>query len=127
MGQTFGHNYSPSNFDIPALSCVQWAWLLWTNEADTPIAKAEKYVKSIQFVHNCADSRPFAQANADSKKINPGVVDNNGNRIPTVYVNHVNDNLYADVEKYMLHTVACSIVLSKMHLAVHKSIKTKYC
>ena len=54
-------------------------------------------MQSIQFDHNPADSSSFAQANADSK--NPGVFDSSGNRLSTVYINHVDDVVYAEVEE----------------------------
>ena len=107
-GQTFGNNYSPVNFDHAALVRVQWAIWLWKNEAIELIEKADEYMQSIQFDHNPADSSSFAQANADSK--NQGVFDSCGNRNPTVYINHVDDVLYAEVEELMPQTVACSVV-----------------
>lgn len=55
----FGDNYSPVNFDFAALICVQWATWLWINEAAESIKKVEKYMQSIQFDHNPADSNSF--------------------------------------------------------------------
>ena len=54
------------------------------------------------------DTRPFAQANADSQ--NMGMLDDNGHRLPPSYVAHVDDHLYVDVEKHFPTTISASIV-----------------
>jgi hypothetical protein len=107
-GQSFGDNYSPSNFDIFAVVRTMHAIWLWTNEPAQCKQKASKYIDDIAFDHNKSDIREFAPAHKDSK--NPGILDNDGNRLPPQYVAHVDDHLYADVEEYMPTTVACSVV-----------------
>ena len=57
---------------------------------------------------NKLDLRPFAQANADSQ--NTGVLDVNGDRLPPVFVAHVDDHLYADNKEYFPRGVAASVV-----------------
>jgi len=41
------------------------------------------------------DNRPFVQAAID--KFNTGALDDDGNRQPTEYINHVDDNLYPEI------------------------------
>jgi hypothetical protein len=52
------------------------------------------------------ETRTFVRPNRDSK--NPGVLDEQGNRKPPVYPHHVDDNLYADVEEFLVCTVCAS-------------------
>lgn len=54
------------------------------------------------------DAIPFATANVDS--LNTGVFDQDGNRLPTKFTTHVNDNIFAEVEQYLKCIVAISIV-----------------
>ena len=54
------------------------------------------------------DDIPFAQANADA--FNEGAYNLDGSRKPTAYVGHVDDHVYADVDKYLRRTIACSFV-----------------
>ena len=107
-GQSFGDNYSPSNFDIFAVVRTLHAIWLWNNEPEQCRQKSSKYIDNITFDHNPTDAREFEIAHMDSK--NPGILDKDGNRLPPQYVAHVDDHLYADVEKYMPTTVACSVV-----------------
>ena len=107
-GQSFGDNYSPSNFDIFAVVRTLHAIWLWNNEPEQCRQKSSKYIDDIKFDHNLNDTREFAAAYKDSK--NPGVLDGDGNRLPPQYVAHVDDHLYADVEAHMPTTVACSVV-----------------
>ena len=54
------------------------------------------------------DDIPFACANADS--MNTGVFDEDGNRLPTKFTAHVDDNIFAEVAQYLKRSVAASIV-----------------
>ena len=53
-------------------------------------------------------SIPFGRANKDS--LNQGVFDDNGDRLPTEFTAHVDDNIYAEVEEYLRRSVAVSMV-----------------
>ena len=50
----------------------------------------------------------FTQAERDS--LNPGVFDDNDNRLGAVYVGHVDDTIYASTKVDLERTVACSLV-----------------
>ena len=54
------------------------------------------------------DNRPFVQAAID--EFNTGALDDDGNRRPTEYINHVDDNLYPEIRELMPWAVVCSIV-----------------
>jgi len=51
---------------------------------------------------------PFGQANRDA--LNPGVYDENGKRKPTSFTAHVDDNVYAEIAKYLRRAIAVSMV-----------------
>jgi hypothetical protein len=108
-GQTFGDNSSPSNFEPIAICRSQHAQALW-HRPDT-IAKVVSLLPPIehQAPPTAAEIQTFVQANRDSK--NPGVLDDNGNRMAPWFRHHVDDNIYAEIARYLARTV-CSSALS---------------
>ena len=50
----------------------------------------------------------FSKANKDS--LNQGAIDGNGNRLPPAYTAHVDDNIFAEVARYLRRSVAASVV-----------------
>ena len=107
-GQTFGDNASPANFNIAAVVRREHAKFLWTNNHKRCMEEAKEYLRKITFDAQQTDPRPFQQAARD--KYNNGVLNDNGSRKAAMYTNHVDNNLYANVEETMLRTIACSIV-----------------
>ncbi len=105
-GQTFGDKTSPSNFEPIAICRSQLARGLW-RRSDT-VTKALPLLPPIehQTPPTPAEVSTFVQANPDSH--NQGVLDIHGNRLPPPYRHHVDDNLYADIERFLKLTVCAS-------------------
>ena len=107
-GGTFGDNTSPSNFDPIGLARRQLAQFLWR----TSSTLKEKILKFLPPLRTAAPPTPeevssFVQADRD--ELNPGVLDEEGERLPPPYNMHVDDALYADIEQYLEHTVCASV------------------
>ena len=80
---------------------------LWITESAKTIKQQDQYVRDIKFTTDDFEHLKFAQAQRDEH--NPGMHDDQGNRLPPRYVNHVDDLAYCDVKCFMARTVACSI------------------
>ena len=104
-GGTFGDNTSPSNWDPLALArrvVGQHIWVRCKSVFDAVAA----YIPALAFEDPPPGTR-FCPADPDS--INCGVLDAAGNRLPPPYHMHVDDNLYADIKRYIIHTITVSV------------------
>ena len=106
-GATFGDNTSPSNFDPIARARRFMSHYLWTSSPDV-VERVLPFLPPITTapLPTPAEAALFAQSDRDN--INTGVIDGNGNRIPPAYHMHVDDNLYADVLRFLVLTVCAS-------------------
>jgi hypothetical protein len=105
-GQTFGDTPSPANFEPIAICRSQLAKYLWNR-----FGTVQRTLPLLPKIEHQAPPTPvevssFVQANRDSR--NQGVLDKEGNRLPPLYRHHVDDSLYADIEKYLVRTVCAS-------------------
>ena len=107
-GMTFGDNASPANFDIAAVVRREHAKHLWKYDSERCERETREYIDNMKFDPHDNDTRPFVQAAID--EFNTGALDEDGNRRPTEYINHVDDNLYPEIRELMPRAVACSIV-----------------
>ncbi len=107
-GNPFGGNTCPPNWEPIARARQQYAQYLW----HTPdiIQRAKAYLPDILFAPDPTpqEVETFTQATKDS--LNNGVFDAMGGRLPPRYFHWVDDNLYADIRKHMLRTIAASII-----------------
>jgi hypothetical protein len=105
-GQTFGDCTSPPNFEPIAICRSQHARALW-RRLDT-VARGLPLLPKIEHQEppTPAEIQTFVHANRDSR--NPGVLDENGERLAPKYRHHVDDNLYADVAEHLERTVCAS-------------------
>ena len=105
-GQTFGDSTSPSNHKPVAINRSQHAQALWYR-SDT-IARTLHFLPPIEHQDppTPAEQATFVQANRDS--LNPGVLDDNGQRLAPLYRHHVDDCIYADVAEHLVQTVCAS-------------------
>ena len=94
-GMTFGDNASPANFDIAAVVRREHAKHLWIHNLERCERETREYIDNMKFNPHNNDNRPFVQAAID--EFNTGVLDDDGNRRPTEYINHVDDNLYPEI------------------------------
>ena len=106
-GATFGDNTSPSNFEPIALSRRLLASWLWLNDPDVEL-RTLPVLPPISFAAEPTVEEVASFTPADGDALNPGVLDNNGNRKPPTYPMHVDDNLYADIQEFLPRTVAAS-------------------
>ena len=104
-GGTFGDNTSPSNFDPIALTRRYISQHIWEFDSDV-IDRVRPYLPAIRMV---AAPRGTTFSPADSDSLNPGVIREDGTRMPPPYHMHVDDNLYADVGVYLERTVFSSV------------------
>ena len=110
-GATFGGNTSPGNFEPLARARQQHAQYLWrTNTGTTLVEQAAKYDIHVKIAPppTPLEIQSFSPAYTDS--INKGVLDVYGNRLPPPYPHHVDDNFYADIGRYIAHTIAASVL-----------------
>ena len=86
----------------------QLAQKLW-HEPDI-IERARPYLPQLTFDTPATEAEiaEFAVAILDSR--NKGVFDKNGNRISPRFNHHVDDNMYADIAKFMERAAAASII-----------------
>jgi hypothetical protein len=104
--QTFGDCTSPPNWEPVAICRKQHARALWycndTTARTIPLLPTIEHqtAPTVEEIHT------FVRANRDSK--NTGVLDEQGKRKPPPYPHHVDDNLYADVEEFLVQTVCAS-------------------
>ena len=106
-GNTFGNTNCPFNFDQPATARTQHASYLWTHRSDECIEKEKEHL-ALLTTEEVDTTLDFTQAERDS--LNPGVFDDNDNRLGAVYVGHVDDTIYASTKVDLERTVACSLV-----------------
>lgn len=106
IGQTFGANFSPSNFETFARARTQLSEFLQKDE--TLIEKHKKYLDLIKFDADInSPSAIFVQATPDS--INKGVFTSSTVRNPTENHMYVDDNLMADIKHKLIPALAASI------------------
>lgn len=105
-GATFGGNTSPSNWETFADARRQLAQ--WLYKRHDTVRLAAPFLPTLQLAPEPTpvEIQHFARADADS--INTGVLDVNGQRLPPPYNHHVDDNLYADVGRFMKLAVSAS-------------------
>ena len=107
VGQTFGSNFSPSNWEPFARARALLAETLFWD--DSLVEKHKKYIDKIMF---SAPPTPeevatFVPAHAD--EFNKGVLDKDGNPVATPHYTFVDDNHMADIERYIRRAIAASI------------------
>jgi hypothetical protein len=105
-GQTFGDCSSPANFEPIARARQQYAQFLWSQK--TTLSLARPYLPKLQFQPHPTDSSVFTQATPDS--LNQGVFNPDGSRRSPTFDHHVDDNIYGDVEEFILLGVSASIL-----------------
>ena len=105
-GMAFGDCFSPPNFDPIAQGRGQHAQHLWQHADVTPMSK---YLPKLTFTPtpSIAEKATFRQAQRDA--LNPGVLRQDGSRLPNPYPHWVDDNLYADIRRFMPRTVYASV------------------
>ena len=107
-GQTFGDNYSPSNWEPIARARQQVARFLWVQSYTVATMQGLFSGVTLAPAPSLVEVASFARADSDA--LNTGVFDASGHRIPPLYRTHVDDCLYADVDEYMKITVAASLL-----------------
>ena len=108
-GGTFGDNTSPSNFDPIGLARRELGQYLWITATDA-IQRVSQYLPALTLASPGDLDTTGSPALADRDSTNPGVINPDGTRMPPPYNMHVDDSLYADVGKYMVHTICVSIL-----------------
>jgi hypothetical protein len=98
VGQTFGDCSSPPNFEPIARARCALAEHYSKTDANVPLFP--EYTAAVVFQPEPDDAVTFTPATAD--RLNPGVQDANGDRLPTAYNMHVDDSLYAEVGRQRL-------------------------
>ena len=104
-GGTFGDNTSPSNFDPVALSRRLFAQALWVRNPRAG-QEALKHLPPLEMTPTPPEV-VFTPVDADTT--NTGVIGPDGKRLPPTYDMHVDDALYADIGRYLSHTVGTSV------------------
>ena len=107
-GGTFGDNTTPSNFDPLALARRLLAQHIWSHDAEAR-ESAREFLPPVSMAPTPTPEEVSAFARADSDSLNPGVLDSQGQRLPPPYPMHVDDSLYADIGKFLLHTILASL------------------
>jgi hypothetical protein len=107
-GGTFGDNTSPSNFDPIGMARRQLAWHLWRHN---PHIKDEvlPHLPPLLLAPEPTAPEVARFCPADRDTINVGVLDAAGARLAPPYNMHVDDNLYADVHSFIIHTICVSV------------------
>jgi hypothetical protein len=107
-GQTCGDCTSPANWEPVARNRQQYARFLW-KQIDT-LAQGLPHLPKLLFAPPASSAimAKFVQATPDS--LNTGVLDKHGARLPPQYDHHVDDCLYADIQRFFPLTVAASIL-----------------
>ena len=108
-GGTFGDNTSPSNFDPLGLARRQLAQSLWQKSTEASDWAAEYLPSSVRTAAapTADEVSSFRRADPDSK--NPGVIGSDGRRKSPPHNMHVDDALYADVLRFLRHTILVSV------------------
>ena len=108
LGQTFGDNTSPSNWEVIAQARSALAKWMWHRA--TICRQALPYLPDIQFEAppTAAEVAAFTPAERDAK--NPGVHDKQGHRLPPPFAHWVDDNMYADIRRYFVRTLCASVL-----------------
>ena len=104
-GGTFGDNTSPSNFDPIALARRQLAWHMWQHDKGV-VARVLPHLPPLELATEPTPDEVASFRPADRDTINTGVLDARGN---SPYNMHVDDNLYADVPEFIIHTICASV------------------
>eukprot|EP00957_Ditylum_brightwellii_P096683 7363723-Ditylum_brightwellii.AAC.1 len=104
-GQTFGNNTSPSNLEpIRQAREILARWLF----TDTfLVEKHNDYTERVQFGPEPDSHTKFTQAIADLS--NKGVIDEEGNPVPTPHNMYVDDDLIADLKSKIIQVMSASI------------------
>ena len=107
-GMTFGDNTSPSNWEPVARARSHYAQHIWSDP--DLLERAEPYIPPFTVADppTPEEQATFQQATADS--INRGVFNPDGTRRPPPFRHHVDDNLYADIRKFLLRTLAAAVL-----------------
>jgi hypothetical protein len=93
VGQTFGDCTSPSNFEPLARARMALAEHFSATSAEVPAY--DNYLDLVEFTPPPGPDVTFIPAIRD--EFNPGVLDPTGAQLPTQFVMHVDDCLYAEV------------------------------
>ena len=104
-GQTFGFKPSPANWEPVRRAREELAQSLF--EDSSLIAKHDNYLSQVKYCAEPDVDTEFVQAVRD--KLNQGVLDENGRHRPTEHNMYVDDNLIAEVKKFMPNAQATSI------------------
>jgi hypothetical protein len=105
-GQTFGDCSSPVNFEPITCARQQYAQLLWLQP--TTLRLDRPYLPNLQLQSQPTDPNVFTQSTPDS--LNQGVFNPDGSRRSPTFDHHVDDNIYGDVEEFILLGVSASIL-----------------
>jgi hypothetical protein len=97
-GQTFGNCSSPANFEPIARARQKYAQFLWSQA--TTLSLARPYLPKLQFQPQPTDPNVFTQSTPAS--LNQGVFNLDGSRRPPTFDHHVDDNIYGDVEEFIM-------------------------
>jgi hypothetical protein len=98
-GQTFGDTACPQNWEPVAYARRQHAQFLWGQE-DT-VQRAKEYLPEILTTPAPTPTERSHIAQATPDKLNQGVFDIHGNRLPPEFGHHADDCIYADIEPYV--------------------------
>jgi hypothetical protein len=104
----FGVNWTPSNWDVLAQARQRAAQYFWIHEPDETIEMMREFMESMQTMPPATPEEAAQFTRAEPDSINKGVLDSNGERRPPEFCMWVDDNVYADIAKFMRLTVACS-------------------
>lgn len=107
-GGTFGDNTSPSNFDPIGLARRQLAWYMWKHDL-TSTEQVKMYLPELRMATAPTPEEVRSFTRADPDELNRGVLDSEGQRLAPPYNMHVDDNLYADVGEFLVHTISTSV------------------
>jgi hypothetical protein len=107
-GQTFGDSPSPANFEPLAIAHKQHASWLWEHQPNESLAHAKSLVDRVSFPPEISTDELLTISQANSDSLNPGVLRDDGSRLPPVFLHHVDDCMFADIISYMPLTSSCS-------------------
>jgi hypothetical protein len=108
-GLTFGDNVSPQNFEPIPIARSEYAQRIWLHLTNL-LELARPYMPTISIAPapTADEIASFEQATPDSQ--HQGVFDEHGNRKSPPFPHHVDDNLYAEIRKFLLRTLAASVL-----------------
>ena len=107
-GGTFGDNTAPGNFEPISRARQQLAQFLWQQPG--LLKHAQPHMPQFRLAPPPTQREISEFAIAEPDELNPGVLDDNGNRLPPQFNHHVDDNLYADVREHVERTLASSVI-----------------